>query len=373
MDHLNPGGFPETRNLQDTENPAGLLSRLREENEDLKKELRRVVETAAANERIWRQFTEIERILFRTRELGRMARELLQEIKARFQPDQAVLLVCHPEILERFFPDISSESEPVAEGAWILPIPREAADSLCGKSPKPSVPSPQEIQALLPFLPENAPAARSCVMVPLTIHEILFGFLILGSVDQDRYRPVDGTDLLEQLGLKIALCMDNCLTYERVKDYAVQDPVTGLLNFFQIRTLLERAFRKARRQGTPLSVLLISLRFLSNAQDHPELRNRVLKHAADLLTEILPRGETALGRYGGDEFLILLPDVTEREAGDAVPYLTHMLRKSPFVHANTAILIQACMGVGSLQDSMKQPEDLLDAASAGLFRAKSAM
>jgi diguanylate cyclase (GGDEF)-like protein len=346
-------------------------SELKQENEELRKELAGVLEMAAANEKIWRQFAEIERLLFRTRELDQLARDLLREMKERFQPDQAVLLPCHPDLLERFFPEISRESEPVCEGAWILPLPLEKASSLCRTSSKPFMMSREEIDGLVCFFPEGAATIRSGVMIPLVIHQVLYGGLFLGSIDEGRYRPKDGTDLLEQLGLKIALCMDNCLTYERVKDFAIQDSVTGLLNFFQIHTILERFFRKARRKKTSLSVFLIHLRFLSNVQDQLEIRNAILKHTADLLSEILPRGETTLGRHGSDEFLVVLPDVTGDEAKEVAPYLIHMIRKSPFKHEKTAILIQAIIGVGTLQEDMQQAQELLDAAYVDLVRVKS--
>lgn len=364
---------PRDRPPDEEADSPSLVSELKQENEELKRELADVVETATANERIWRHFAEIERLLFRTRELDQLARDLLRELKDRFKPDQAVLLLCHPDLLERFFPEISRESEPVSEGTWILPLPLEMANSLCGRSPKPFMFSTEEIGDLLKFFPENAASIRSGVMIPLYIHEILYGGLFLGSIDEERYQPKDGTDLLEQLGLKIALCMDNCLTYERVKDFAIQDPVTGLLNFFQIHTVLERLFRKARRQKKPLSVFMINLRFLSNVQEDLDIRKEILKHAAGLLTETLPKGESYLGRYGGEEFLVLLPEVTEDEAKEVAPYLTHMIRKSPFMYANTAILIQALIGVGTLRDHMQHPQDLLDAAYVELFGLKSSL
>lgn len=346
-------------------------AQLKQDNEELRRELAEVLAMAAANEKIWRQFAEIERLLFRTRELDRLAGDLLRELKERFQPDQAVLLLCHPDLLERFFPEISRESEPVCEGAWILPLPLETANALCRTASKPFMMSREEIDELLCFFPEGTAAIRSGVMVPLVIHEVLYGGLFLGSIDEGRYRPKDGTDLLEQLGLKIALCMDNCLTYERVKDFAILDPVTGLHNLFQIQTILERFFRKARRRKTPLSVFLIHLRFLSNVQEQLEIRKEIYKHTADLLSDILPRGETSLGRYGSDEFLVVLPDVTGDEAREVAPYLTHMIRKTPYKHEKTAILIQAHIGVGTLAEEMQQAQELLDAAYVDLVRVKS--
>jgi diguanylate cyclase (GGDEF)-like protein len=348
-----------------------LIDALRHENEELRKQLDHVVATASNNERIWRHFAEIERILLSTRQLDLLVDELLREIKTRFRPDQVVLLISHPDVLERFFPGISQENGPIADGTWILPVPAHVVDSLCGDSIKPLLLSPGAVNKLLPFVPEEVSRVQSGVFIPLRIGQIPFGGLFLGSIDAGHYRPRDGTDLLEQLGIKIVLCMDNCLTYERTKDFAVQDAVTGLLNFFQIHTVLEKELRKAKRQGTPLSVLMIDLSFYHDVDDYfDEMGNLVLKHVADMLKDVLPERECVLGRYGSDEFLLLLPDVQEEEAREVVPYLTQRIRKTPFKHHNTAVLIQATIGVGALKDHMKRSQDLLDDAYAELCRLK---
>lgn len=349
---------------------AGAAGRLDAENRALREQLAEVVATAASNERIWRHFADIERILFRTRDLEVLVEELLREIRARFQPDHVVLLLCHPDILERFFPERTAENSPVGEGAWNAPVSLEAARNLFGDSPHPLAMTPETVEAILEVLPPGAGTARSGVLIPLSVHEVLFGGLFLGSVDPERYQPRDATDLLEQLAVKIALCMENCLTYERLKDFAIEDQLTGLLSYFQIHTLLERELRKAIRTGAPLSVLIIDPHFHHEANGHLDIGARVLQHVARQLSEILPEGDSFLGRYGGDEFLLVLPNVQEEEAREVVPYLAQAIRKKPFRHENTVILIQALISVGSLRDHMKRSQDLLDSALSELCNLK---
>ncbi|HTY24658.1 MAG TPA: sensor domain-containing diguanylate cyclase [Desulfomonilaceae bacterium] len=347
-----------------------LLTELQQENTELKSNLTHVIATASANEKIWRHFIEIERILFRTRQPDLLAEELLQEIKGRFQPDRVILFLCHPDLLERFFPGISKDCNPTGEGTWLLPLPLEAAQSLLGDPPKPFLLTPENIGVISPFLPDEASLIRSGVVIPLAVHELLFGGLLLGSLDADRYDPDAGTDLLEQLGNKIALCMENCLSYERVKDFAVQDPLTGLLNFFQVHTVLEREFRKARRLNAALSLMLIAPRFVHQFNDDLDIGNEVLRHTANLLKEILPEGESFVGRYGSDEFLVLLPNVQKEEAEEVVPYLRQTILRSPFLHQNTAILIQTLIGVGTLNEGTKRAQDIIDTAYSELSGLK---
>ena len=353
---------PDDQSSTDPPDTPDLLTQLQNENAELRAEMAQVVATASTNEKIWRHFIEIERILFRTLQPDQLAEELLQELKVRFQPDRTILFLCHPDLVERFFPGISTESEPIGEDTWILPLPVETGHALLDGPPKPFLLTPENAELLAPFLPESASQISSGVIIPLVIHELLFGGLLLGSRDADRFQPDAGTDLLEQLGIKIALCMENCLSYERAKDFAVQDQVTGLLNFFQIHTILEREFRKARRLDAPLSVLLLEPRFFHQFSDQLDLANEVLKHVADLLKEILPQGESFLGRYGSDQFLVLLPNVQQQEAEEVLPFLSQTIRRSPFVHENTAILIQTLIGIGSLDERTKRAQDILDTA-----------
>jgi len=344
---------------------------LRLENEELRKQLQHLLTTASNNEKIWRHFTEIERILFRTRQLDILVEELLREIKLRFQPDYLVLFLSHTDIIEQFFPELSPTNEPIAENTWVLPLPANNGCVVSTEVCRPSFLNDREVRGLLTILPETVVSSMlSGVSVPLCIHEMVFGSLFLGSQDSERYHPVDSTDLLEQLGVKIALCMDNCLTYEKVKEFSVLDPLTGLMNYFQIHTILEKQVRKARRLETPLSILIIDLDFFHQTEGHPGLLNEVLKHVAGVLREIIPEEEGYLGRFGSNQFLAVLPNVPADEAKEVVPYLTHTIRKSPFKYQNTAILIQTDIGVGTLSDQTKRSQDLLDAAGIELCRLK---
>ncbi len=349
--------------------PAGLADLYRE-NVELKAQLAQVIATASANEKIWRHFIEIERILFRTRQPDLLVEELLREVKSRFQPDRLILFLCQPDLLERFFSEIDKESEPASEGAWLLPLPMETGELLLGTPPAPLLLNPDNAGLLSPFLPRAAAPIRSGVVIPLAVHDLLFGGLLLGSLDAERFQPDAGTDLLEHLGNQIALSLENCLSYERVKDFAVLDPLTGLLNFFQIHTVLEREFRKARRLDAPLSVMLIEPRFFHQFDDESDLGNEVLKHVARLLKEILPEGVSVVGRYGSDEFLVLLPNVQEEEAEEVVPYLKQTIRRSPFGYENTAILIETLIGIGTLEPATRRAQDLIDIAYKELCRLK---
>jgi diguanylate cyclase (GGDEF)-like protein len=145
--------------------------------------------------------------------------------------------------------------------------------------------------------------------------------------------------------------------------------LTGLFNFFQIHTILEKEFRKARRSGSALSVLIVDLNFVHD-WDEFESGMEVLKHAAGLLEAILPKEDCFMGRYGSDEFLIILPGVPEEEAREVIPYVSFTMRKSPYREGNTATLITTAIGIGALNERSTVAQDLVDAAYSELCSVK---
>jgi diguanylate cyclase (GGDEF)-like protein len=352
------GTVSEGRNLQ----------KLRRENEALRKELAGVLANALENEKIWRHFAAIERILFRTRELDRLVEELLREIKQRFGTGLLVLFLSHAEALERFFQNEPAVSREVAPKTWISPMDGQSGQALFGPALKPVLFSAGK-NGRPSILAGSGANLGSGVLIPLKIGEVLFGALLLGSQDPGRYDPEDGTDLLEQLGVNIALSMDNCLTYEKVRDLTVRDHLTGLFNFFQIHTILEKEFKKARLSGGALSVLVVDLDFVQG-WDEFDSGMEVLRHAAHLLENILPEKGCFMGRYGSDEFLVVLPGVPEEEAREVIPYVSSTMRKSPFLQGNTAILITTVIGVGSLNERTTGAQDIVDVACAELCALK---
>ena len=307
--------------------------------------------------------------------MDRLAEELLREIRARFQTDLLVFFVSHPQLLEKLFDASDPETVLIEENTWLSPSSGFSGPAAQGKPARPLVfsngtaASTADCAGASAF-PFDSGRARSGVIVPVAWKELFFGALMLGSRDPDRYSPEDGTDLLEQLGANIALSIENCLTYDKVREFSIKDPLTGLMNFFQIHTVLDQEFRKARRSGDPLSVLVFDLDFVQEVKEDSESGGEVLQHAAALLGEKLPRKHCFLGRYGSAEFLAVLPDVSEEEAREVAPYLAGVIRKAPFKFGNTAVLITATTGVGALCDETECAQDLVDAACFEICRQK---
>jgi diguanylate cyclase (GGDEF)-like protein len=372
MEDLPPCAPSETAS-DGRSNHEELMEKLQAENRELQQKLQDVTLIAAANETIWRHFLDIERVLFCTHRFDLLVEELLKEIKQRFEIDFVLLFLTRPDVLERFFPDLPEEGQIYDVGARVVAVHWKDLAEVIGEVTRPLIISGDHVLDC-PCLPEQTRVAlRSGVWIPLTVHEMTFGALFLGSRNAERYQPGDSTDLLEQLGIKIALCMENCLSYERMKDLTLLDPLTGLVNLFQLQGMLELEFRKAYRRGTPLALLLVDLDAFQQINHNfgHDTAVAILQHAATLLQRVCREGDL-VGRYGSGEFLVLLPGADEDTVGFLAETFQQVLRKSPFTYQNTAILLQATIGWATLADTMERAHDLLTAASTELYRARLA-
>jgi hypothetical protein len=121
--------------------------------------------------------------------------------------------------------------------------------------------------------------------------------------------------LIESYARLASLCLNDRGALDGLLAAARLDPLTGCLNYAAIRGELEREIDHCARHGRGLSCCFIDLdRFkqINDAYGHPE-GNRVLADIAAVLRAGIRSGDS-VGRYGGDEFIVLLPD-TNRAAG----------------------------------------------------------
>ena len=160
--------------------------------------------------------------------------------------------------------------------------------------------------------------------------------------------------------------------YEQLKEIAGSDPLTGLLNR---RTFFEQAAReltRSRRDGSPYSLILIDLdnfKAVNDNRGHLEGDN-VLKACADSLVELSRRGDI-IGRYGGDEFVVIPFQTDEIHALDlAERYVSEIpLRISGVTDISVTLSIGIMRFEGSRETTL---EDLFNRADQAMYASKTA-
>ncbi len=154
---------------------------------------------------------------------------------------------------------------------------------------------------------------------------------------------------------------------KELKIMATRDALTGLNNRFALDETMTRELHKARRHGRPLSMLIIDVDHFKQVNDTHghQIGDQVLSRLAALLKENT-RGSDVLGRWGGEEFLIICPETDSRGIMPLAENLRRCIEGSPFPIAGR-ITISIGVSTFATDDSV---EKLIQKADKGLYRAK---
>jgi diguanylate cyclase (GGDEF)-like protein len=158
-----------------------------------------------------------------------------------------------------------------------------------------------------------------------------------------------------------------------LQEAAATDFLTGLLSRRQASFLLDFETARARRSGRPLGFIMIDLDLFKQVNDtYGHLAgDAVLVHVGQLLKSRL-RASDIVCRYGGEEFLVLLPDATYENTTDLANSLRKLLEESPTRYGDNEITIRASFGVAvSHIDGGVTAQDAITRADAALYAAKA--
>ena len=157
---------------------------------------------------------------------------------------------------------------------------------------------------------------------------------------------------------------------ERLREMATTDPLTGLLNRRAFMPLVQQEQARAQRSGTPFSVILADLDKFKRVNDTwgHETGDQVLQKTAELLQSSL-RQQDALCRWGGEEFLILLPETDAQGAMNVAEKCRVRLANTPLTMGSSRHPQTISLGV-AVADGTEATELLINRADGALYLAK---
>ena len=161
----------------------------------------------------------------------------------------------------------------------------------------------------------------------------------------------------------------------QLTDLANVDELTGLGNRRLINKVLQDEISRARRSSTSVAVILLDVDYFKNYNDnygHPA-GDVVLKRLADLMQRATSRAGEMVGRYGGEEFILVLPGASVQSAVRTAERLKGLVNSEGIAHEKSQIggIITVSQGVVSMMpDDELTPADIIKRADNALYKAK---
>jgi len=171
----------------------------------------------------------------------------------------------------------------------------------------------------------------------------------------------------------IALAISNLRLKETLRQQSIRDALTGLFNRRYMEETLERELRRAKRENKPVGIIMIDIDFFKDFND------RIGHGGGDALLRELgaflinsTRGGDVACRYGGEEFLLVLPDANLEDAGRRAEEMRKGVKALRVDYlGKTFAKCSISLGVAVFPENGETSEVLLNAADKALYRAKN--
>ena len=171
---------------------------------------------------------------------------------------------------------------------------------------------------------------------------------------------------------KAKLQKETQLARKKIIDLSIKDELTGLCNRRYFNEMLEMEFAKAKKTGAGLSLCMMDLDHFKTVNDTygHQTGDKVLARTGKLLKECFRTDDLAF-RYGGEEFAVLLPDITGKHAINACERFRSAMEKQVFDDNGRIFSLTVSTGVAHIDgDDVQTPEKLVSLADHALYKAK---
>ncbi|API52199.1 PleD family two-component system response regulator [Rhizobium leguminosarum] len=190
-------------------------------------------------------------------------------------------------------------------------------------------------------------------------------------------RPVDPNELVARSLTQIRRKRYNDRLRASVKqtiELAVTDPLTGLYNRRYLDNHLNVLFNRSMARGRPLSVLITDIDRFKHVNDTygHDGGDEVLREFSNRVRSTI-RGADLACRYGGEEFVVVMPDTSPEIAAAVAERLRAAIESAPFMlkHSGEALDVTASFGIASRVASVLTPDQLMKQADLALYEAKN--
>lgn len=304
--------------------------------------------------------------------LPRMGQHLVERLTGIFSARSATLLIADPET--RRLSVLATTAERMDDSLFLALD--DPAVELLRLAPRPLPPA--QLAARSPAFAQRVPGLDpDGLAVALVSQDRLIGVLLAGRTEGRRGYPAEEVDLFNLLAHHVATVFENARLFAAV----TYEGLTGLLRREAILEQLDQELERAHRYGRPLTVAMADLDYFKRVNDrYGHLAgDSLLRRTAQVISGAL-RSTDSIGRYGGEEFLLVLPETDLPGAGEVaekirslVQWMQVPLDDGSSLSATLSIGLASLDGLREERGSASRitSRDLIGAADQFLYEAKN--
>jgi diguanylate cyclase (GGDEF)-like protein/PAS domain S-box-containing protein len=213
---------------------------------------------------------------------------------------------------------------------------------------------------------------RSYIGAPIKRKEKLLGFLNLDAATPNFFKNKH-LSRIQALADQAAIAIENAQLYKEMEKLAITDSLTGLYNRRFFFAFAENEIERTKRYNKNLSIIMVDIDHFKDVNDRfgHLIGDQVLKEISDICLSIL-RKVDVMCRYGGEEFVVLLPETEESDAAHAAERMCTAISTSRLKTEKGNVSVTVSIGVTELDKSHGTLEKLLATADKALYTAKEA-
>ncbi len=215
-------------------------------------------------------------------------------------------------------------------------------------------------------------SARSAMLVPMMTYGKTTGLLVAESPRKGAFEEHD-EKFLSVLARSAAMAMENAILHRKTEELTIIDELTGIFNYRYFSEKIKEEEKRAIRYNQPLSLIMLDIDWFKRFNDNygHEVGNRVLVGLVGVTGRCV-RDVDVLCRYGGEEFIIILPNTAEREAYKIAERIRAEIEWAEFGGGEgiPKLKVTVSIGVSSYPENNFHQDELINAVDQAMYRAK---
>jgi diguanylate cyclase (GGDEF)-like protein len=211
---------------------------------------------------------------------------------------------------------------------------------------------------------------RAQLSVPLVVGGKVFG--ILNSESQNVGQFLDQDEkTLTILANHAALAIENFQLHSKTEELTVIDELTGASNYRYFRQKLDEEFKRAKRYGQALSLIMMDIDWFKRCNDTYGHRfgNQVLRELVRISSKHV-RDVDVLCRYGGEEFVVILPQTNKEDARQIAERIRVAVGQQLIELDKIKSRVTVSIGVATFPEDAEEPDQLIEKVDQALYQAK---